>query len=227
MIDSLSVVAVITARGGSKGLPRKNVLPAAGKPLIAWTIEAAHQAIHVDRTILSSDDDEIISVARQWGCEVPFIRPPELSGDTARSEDAVLDALDRLDRPYDVVVLLQPTSPQRLAVDIDQCLKQLVDSGAPSCVSICPVSKPPEWMFRLAAGGVLSPILGDAGRGKRRQDLPPCYTVNGAVYAAHVDWLRRTRCFFTDETVGSIMPAERSLDIDTAQDLRIFEALHP
>src|SRR5262245_25182815 len=123
MIDAKRVLGLITARGGSKGVPRKNVRPLGGKPLLAWTIEAARNAPVIDRLILSSDDAEIIEVARAWGCEVPFVRPPELATDTADSVEVVRHALSTLGEDYDYVVLLQPTSPLRTGEDIENCVR--------------------------------------------------------------------------------------------------------
>ena len=138
----MSTLALIPARGGSKGLPRKNVLPAGGKPLIAWTIEAALASACVDRVVLSSDDDEIMAVAEAYGCEVLFRRPPELSGDSASSLAVVSHALAQLPA-FDHVMLLQPTSPMRLASDIDAAFELMCSQGAQACVSVCPVEESP------------------------------------------------------------------------------------
>jgi N-acylneuraminate cytidylyltransferase len=218
------VLAVITARGGSKGLPRKNVLPAGGRPLIAWTIGAALESEAIGQVVLSSDDDEIIETAKAWGCEVPFRRPAELASDTATSMDVLMHALDQLPG-YDYVVLLQPTSPLRTAADIDAALALLESRGAPSCVSVCEAEQSPYWMFRLADGDALAALLpGEAGA-SRRQDLPPVYVLNGAIYIARIDWLRRTKSFLGDGCIAYRMPAERSVDIDTAADFEAFRRM--
>lgn len=225
MIAGQSVLALIPARGGSKGLPGKNIAPVAGRPLLAWTVEAARGARCIDRTVLSSDDDEIISAAAGLGLEVPFRRRAELARDDTPSIDVVLDALDRLPG-YGIVVLLQPTSPLRSADDIDTALERMQAAGAPAVVSLRAAEDHPAWTFKLAADGRLVRYVDDAqlAGATRRQDLPPAWCLNGAVYAARVDWLRRTRSFLAEGTVGSEMPAERSLDIDTAEDLRRFAA---
>lgn len=212
---------MITARGGSKGLPRKNVLPAGGKPLIAWTVTAAQEAQCVDRVVLSSDDDEIMAVAATWGCDVPFRRPGELASDTASSMDVVLHALDQLPG-YDYVALLQPTSPLRNAADIDAAFALLQASGAPSCVSVCEAEQSPYWMYRLAENGKLHALLPERSTASRRQDLPPVYVLNGAIYIARVDWLRATGSFLAEECIAYLMPRERSIDIDNVEDFEIF-----
>ncbi len=217
MIDGQHVLAVIPARGGSKGLPGKNIRPAGGKPLLAWTIEAARNSKLVDRVILSSDDAAIIEVARQWGCDTPFVRESRLAGDATPTIDVILDALERCPG-YDWVVLLQPTSPLRVADDIDRAISCCAGLGAPACVSVCETQESPYWMFTLEGQSQLVPLL-PAALPVRRQDLPVVYRLNGAVYVARADWLARQRQFVTRETVAYEMPAERSLDIDTESDL--------
>ncbi len=223
MIEAQPVLALIPARGGSKGLPGKNIRPAGGKPLIAWTIEAARGARLVDRVVLSSDDAAIIAVAREWGCEAPFVRDARLAADDTPTIDVVLDALGRVPG-YPWVVLLQPTSPLRLAADIDGAIGRCAALGAPSCVSVCAVRESPYWMYRLGQDGRLAPLLPGAAP-TRRQDLPPVYAPNGAVYVARADWLARERKFITTDTVAWEMPPERSLDIDTESDLFQLQAL--
>lgn len=218
------VLALITARGGSKGLPRKNVLPACDKPLIAWSIEAAVSSGCVDQVVLSSDDDEIMQVAEAWGCEVPFRRPSWLASDTASSVDVVFHALNQLEE-FEYVVLLQPTSPLRTAEDIDAAFTLMLESAAPSCVSVCEADQSPYWMYRLTVDKKLQQLLPDLkGSGARRQCLPPAYFLNGAIYIARTDWLRQNRSFIGSETVAYLMPKERSLDIDTVEDFEIFRS---
>lgn len=218
----MSVLALITARGGSKGLPRKNVLPVGGKPLIAWTIEAALASRCVSRVVLSSDDDEIMQVARSHGCEVPFRRPAELAGDLASSADVVAHALAQLPG-HDHVLLLQPTSPLREAADIDAAFDLMQSHQAPACVSVCPVQESPYWMYRIEGGQQLRPLLPPASGAHRRQDLPPVYMLNGALYLAGVDHFRQQRAFLGPGCAAYVMPRERSLDIDTAEDLALAD----
>jgi len=217
MIGDRRVLAVITARGGSKGLPGKALLPLAGVPLIGWTIRAAQASQRIDRLILSSDDPEIIGVAQGLGCEAPFIRSSELASDTARSIDVVLDALERVPG-FDIVVLLQPTSPLRSAEDIDGTLNLLRDR--PSAVSVAPAAVHPWMVYGDDGTGALLPFVAVAdGVSQRRQDLPAAWALNGAVYAAEVSWLFGNRSFVrAGETAFWPMPAERSVDIDTRDD---------
>lgn len=215
------VLGLITARGGSKGLPRKNVLPLGGKPLIGWTIETALKSEVIGRLVLSSDDDEIMEAAKKWGCEVPFRRPAYLADDTASSMDVVLHALGQLPG-YEYLVLLQPTSPLRTAADIDAAFELLKSTGAPSCVSVCEVEQSPYWMFRIKDGGKVERLLSEEGSATRRQDLPPIYVLNGAIYIARIDWLKQSKNFLGEGCVAYVMPKERSLDIDNAADFEVF-----
>ncbi len=225
MIDGLSVLALVTARGGSVGLPGKNLLQVGGRSLLARAIAAGQGAASVDRVVLSSDNPEIIQAALMAGCEVPFVRPAELAIGEARSIDVVRHALALLPETYDLLVLLQPTSPLRLAADIDAAVRLCVARGAPACVSLTPADKPPHWMHALSEHQTLQPVLPDHDRASRRQDLPPAYAVNGAVYVARTDWIAEHDSFVGPETVGYVMPRERSIDIDDALDLMLAEAI--
>lgn len=223
MIGGRKVLALIPARGGSKGIPGKNITPLAGKPLIAWTIEAARASEHVDAVVLTTDDDVIAEVGRRFGASVPFMRPQALATDEASTMDVVFDALDRLPG-FDVVVLLQPTSPLRGSADIDACLTLL--NGVPACVSVRPAADHPYLTFRIDGQNELSPYAAPpAGQSLRRQDLPGAWCLNGAIYAADIPWLRAHRSFIAGSTVAYPMPAERSIDIDTPADLRSAEGL--
>ncbi len=224
MIAGLSVLGLIPARGGSKGVPRKNIRLLAGRPLLAWTADAAHASRYIDRVVLSTEDDEIASIALAAGCEVPFMRPASLARDDTAGIDPVLHALSKL-QPFDIVALLQPTSPLRLPTDIDGCIERMLATSAPACVSVRPAIDHPYWTYRCDARGVLLPYSSDpTGAIHRRQDLPAAFVENGAVYVARVNWLLQNRSFLIDETVAFEMPAERSLDIDTPVDLALAEA---
>jgi N-acylneuraminate cytidylyltransferase len=219
VIQGGRVLALIPARGGSKGIPRKNIAPLGDRPLIAWTIEAAKASSYIDRTVLSSDNDEIIEVARRYGCEAPFKRDASLSGDTATTMGVVMDVLTRLDG-FDWIVLLQPTSPLRNAADIDGCIATMVAAQAPAAVSVRPAEDHPYLVFETAPDGRMRHFAPPPnGVSLRRQDLPPAWCLNGAVYVAQVDWLRSRRDFLSTDTVAYPMPAQRSVDIDTPDDL--------
>jgi CMP-N,N'-diacetyllegionaminic acid synthase len=205
-------------------LPGKNIIELAGKPLVAWSIEAARRSQYIDRLILSSENEDIIAVAKRFGCEVPFRRPPELATDSAGADPVLVHALDHLDEAFDFFVLLQPTSPLRTAADIDGAIELCVRRGAPACVGMCESPKPAEWMYRVGDDGRVRPVLGEITT-LRRQELPATFVVNGAVYVARVDWYRRHRAFLSPETVAWRMPPERSIDIDTELDLIIARAI--
>jgi N-acylneuraminate cytidylyltransferase len=225
MLGSRRVIAIIAARGGSKGLPGKNIALCGGKPLIAWTALAAKGSRLVDRTIVSSDDEAILVAARTAGVEAPFVRPPELATDEAPMADVVLHALSAAGEGYEVGVLLQATSPLRRSEDIDGALALMAESGAPSVVSVTDVEKPPYWMYSLGEDRHLRPLFPELAAAGRRQELPPAYVLNGAVYVFDVAWFRKGRRFSTEESVGFVMPRERSVDVDSARDLALADHL--
>lgn len=224
MISGLRVLAIVPARGGSKGVSRKNLRVVGGKPLLAWTIEAARDSRYVDRVVVSSDDDEIMAVASSWGGDVPFRRPAELARDETPGIAPVLHAVNALPG-YDLIVLLQPTSPLRQTQDIDACLEELERRAAPSCVSVCEAECHPYLAFQYLEDATLRGFVDDAAvRNMRRQDFPAAWRLNGAVYAARVPWLLDVRTFVATGTVGYRMPTERSLDVDTLEDLAAADA---
>lgn len=218
------MLALIPARGGSKGLPGKNIRPLKGRPLIGWSIEAARASRYVSRIVVSSDDEEILAVARDQGAETPFRRPASLAGDATPGMDVVLHALDQL-AGFEWVVLLQPTSPLRLAADIDAAIEQCLKTNAPACVSVCEAPASPWWMFEVGAECRMRSFLPAEQRPVRRQDLPDLYALNGAVYVAKTEWLRMSLSFLTEETVAYVMPPARSVDIDTLFDFQLAECL--
>lgn len=228
MIDGHSVLALIPARGGSKGIPHKNIRPLAGKPLIAWTIVAAKKSAYIDRLILSSDDPEIIAVAEAWGCEVPFVRPSELAQDDTPGYLPVLHAMETLaskGRYYDYIVLLQPTSPLRTVADIDGCIEQCVEQKAQFCVTVTDTETSPYWMYKLDQQNRLVPLLTAEKPVLRRQDSLPVYVLNGAVYIGKWESVLQEKSFLNPATKAFIMPHERSIDIDHELDFKIAEYL--
>jgi len=224
MIAGKQVLALIPARGGSKGVPRKNLREAGGRPLIAWSIEAARSSALVDRVVVSSDDAEILAVAREWGAETPFTRPAELARDDTPSIDVALHALDALPG-FETLVLLQPTSPLRTAAHIDACIRLREERGVSSAVSVSEAAHSPYWMYFVDAAGAMRRVLTPPAAAERRQDLPPVYALNGAVYVASAAALRAGRRFVFDDSAAYVMPADASLDIDTELDLTIVQAL--
>ncbi|MFJ9501233.1 acylneuraminate cytidylyltransferase family protein [Brevibacillus centrosporus] len=224
MIDGKKVLAIIPARGGSKSVPRKNIKLLGDHPLIAWTINEAKKSAYIDRLIVSTDDEEIAEVARKYDCEVPFLRPAELAQDNTPGIDPVLHALMMIPG-YDYVMLLQPTSPLRKVNDIDGCLEKCIHEKANSIVSVSLVDKSPFWMYSMTERSLLEPVMAHKTPYTRRQDIPTIYSLNGAVYVAQSEWLQSTQTFLTQETIGFIMPKERSVDVDTPLDFLIVESL--
>ena len=224
MINGKSILAIIPARGGSKGVSRKNIRNVAGKPLLAWTIVEATKSKYIDRVILSSEDSEIIRVAEEWGCEVPFVRPIELAQDDTPGIEPVIHAIQSL-QDYDYVVLLQPTSPLRTYTDIDACLELCIKSQSSSCVSVTEPDKSPYWMFKLTSDKKLRPLIESGELACRRQDLQKVYAVNGAVYVSDCTYLLKEKSLIGNDTIAYEMPRERSLDIDTEFDLKICEII--
>ena len=198
---SKKILAIIPARGGSKGVVGKNIKQAGGKPLIAWIIEAAKKSNHIDRLILSSDDCKIISVAQKYGCEAPFVRPSDLAQDHSSASDVVLHALVEISG-YDYVMLLHPTSPLTQATDIDGCIESCINSNATSVISVTEPGKSPYWMFNMGKENRLVPVLGKKYLTMRRQDLPLVYVPTGAVYIAETQWFLKNRSFYSDATTG-------------------------
>lgn len=228
---AIEVLALITARGGSKGVPRKNVLPVGGKPLIAWSILAALESRYLDRVVVSTDDSEIAEVARTWGAEVPFMRPAELAGDTSDHISVVLHALDwcaqHENRHYDYLLLLQPTSPLRITADIDACIELASERRSGAVVSLKEVGEHPYFLKQLTSDGVLADFMPEiAALGYLgRQQVPTVYYPDGVAYLTRTDVLREARTFFPEDTLPYFTPPERTLDIDTAWDLHLADLI--
>lgn len=221
-----SVLGVIPARGGSKGLPGKNIMLIMGKPLIAWTIEQALLSKCIDRVIVSTDNTEIADISRRFQAEVPFIRPPELANDTAKGIDVLLHAMDwveKNEKSYDLVMYLQPTSPLRTSEDIINTLQLMEEKKAQAIVSVCKAEHPPEWSNTLTDNLSLNSFVRANNVNKNRQDIQPYYRLNGAIYLACWDYIKKNKSWFKEDSYAYIMPTERSVDIDTEIDLLFAE----
>ena len=226
MIKGKSILAIIPARGGSKGIPKKNIKRLAGKPLIVWTIEEAKKSKYLDRIVLSSDDEEIIKIAQKNGCEAPFVRPAELAKDNSKSIDAILHALNWFEDnndSYDIIILLQPTSPLRAAKDIDSSIELLFSKKADSIVSVSKMEHNPLWSNTLPLNGRMDKFLNKKIININRQKLPDYYRLNGAIFIARIDFVKKNLSFFGRNTFAYIMPVERSIDIDSPLDLKFCE----
>ncbi len=224
MID---VLGLIPARGGSKGIPGKNIAPVAGRPLLAWTIEAAHASGRVSRLIVSTDDQSIADVARQYGAEVPFLRPAELAQDDTPGIEPVLHAVRWVEenegyRP-EYVMLLQPTSPFRSSEDILAAVELAQGRQADSVVSVCLAHHHPFWTKSLDGDGRMQEFIKLDRPYLSRQNLPDAYALNGAIYLVRREVLLAQRNFYGNVTYGYVMPAERSIDIDSPWDLYLAD----
>jgi len=225
---------IIPARGGSKGIPRKNIKPLGGRPLIAWTIDVArqvtgHLGLPENRIILSTDDEEIASVAERCGIEVPYRRPDALATDAAGSREVIIDAMDFADRSdidYDCVILLQPTSPFRTCGDVEKCMDLFAAHSPDMAVTVKQASSNPYYnCFETdPASGTLHISKGD-GLFTRRQDAPPAWEFNGAVYVIDPESIRRMPLGAFPRRIPCEMPAERSVDLDTPLDWIVAETL--
>ena len=223
------MLALIPARSGSKGIPRKNICPLAGKPLIAWTIESARQSECVDRVVVSTDDSQIAEIAVQWGAESPFLRPEDIAKDDTPGIAPVIHAIKWLEehqnyRP-DYVALLQPTSPLRESQDINAAYELALRHGADAVVSVTAAEKHPYWMKTLDQQGRLENFLPTEKKYQCRQDLPDVYGLNGAIYIGRREILLAEETLFPVKTYGYVMPPERSVDIDSGWDLQLAELI--
>lgn len=228
MFKGRRFLALIPARGGSKGLKDKNIRQLNNKPLLAYTIEAAKESRIFDRIIVSTDSEEIAAVALKYGAEVPFMRPKELATDTASSMDVLIYTIELLQESndkYDYVALLQPTSPLRTSQDIVGAVNLLIEKNANSVVSVCKVEHSPLWSNTLPEDLSLKDFIRPEIRNLRRQDLPIFYRLNGAIYIVKVSYILESKDFFGQESYAYIMPVNRSVDIDTELDLVLAEVL--
>lgn len=214
------ILALIPARGGSKGIPRKNIKKLAGKPLINWTIEAALESKYIDKLIVSSDDQEIIDVAKSAGCDAPFVRPASLATDSTPSMDVIMHGLEQMkaisDDSYTHLLLLQPTSPFRTAKHIDDIIENCVDQDAEMTISVNKLSKHPSAMYYLKGRFLTSFIPGQ--KNTRRQDMPLTLEHNGALYLSKIPTLIKVQSYSYQRAMAFVMEGYSNLDIDEPSD---------
>lgn len=226
---NLRFLAFIPARGGSKGIVGKNIIDLAGKPLIAWTIEAAQQSQYALDVFVSTDDEVIAAVAAHYGAANPYRRPAELASDTATTVDAVSDALDWLasqGKHYDAIVILQPTSPLRSAQHIDEAIEQWLTAPSQPLVSVCEPAHPPYLLFAEQANGSWQRLAPVPVSGRRQDAALRSAQINGAIYIQSVARFEQQHRFFEeDNTQFYFMPTAASVDIDTPVDLALARAL--
>jgi len=224
MYQNKTFLAIIPARGGSKRLPRKNILDLNGKPLIAWTIEAGFKSKYIDKVVVTSDDEEILDISKDYGAEI-IRRPDELASDTATTFDAIKHAIDNLEK-YDYIVLLQPTSPLRNEKHIDEAIELLESRNADAIVSVCEMDHSPLWSNTLPEDGSMNSFLRDDVLNKRSQDLEKNYRLNGAIYICETNKLLENKGFFLKNNIFAYkMDGKSSIDIDEEIDFKIAEVL--
>jgi CMP-N,N'-diacetyllegionaminic acid synthase len=229
MLNKMRILATICARGGSKGVPNKNIRLLNGKPLIAYTIECAKKYTKFDRIIVSTDSPKIAEVAKQYGADVPFLRPKELATDTSPKIPVLQHAVRYLEKEendrYDLIVDLDPTSPLRTVEDIENCVNKMIEKNPNVVFSVTPAHKNPYFnMVEEKDGKVYlckkldEPIT-------RRQDAPKVYAMNASIYVYKKDFLLNTDSVFSNNTMAVVMPEERSIDIDRPIDFEFVEFL--
>ena len=220
MLEGLKILALIPARAGSKGIKNKNIVDLAGKPLIAYSIEAAKESRYIDKIVVSTDGVKIAETAKRYGASVPFLRPEEFAQDTSKTIDAVLhcvDTLEQMGEHYDVLCLLQPTEPMRTTEDIDCAIEKFVENGKVGLASISEVDDHPILIRSVDENGRMKSLL-HVNSTCRRQDMPQYYRINGAIYINLVTELS-PETSFNDNPIPYIMDKRHSIDIDEMDDL--------
>lgn len=226
MFKDNKFLALIPARGGSKGIKDKNITSLNGKPLIAYTIEAARNCPYIDDVVVTTDSSKIADVAAKYGARIPFLRPASLASDNSTTLDAILHAVTTLKsqgNEYDYLVLLQPTSPLRTSNDITKCIDKMFEYNSDNIVSISPVNDNPVLIRQIADNGHVSKLLNQSST-VRRQDMKPYYRVNGSIYINKISDLNE-KTSFNDNECGYIMDSSHSVDIDEYTDILYAEAV--
>lgn len=225
MFQKKKILALIPARGGSKGIKDKNIKNLCGKPLIAYSIECGLKSQYVDSVVVTTDSEKIATVSQEYGARVPFMRPAELASDTAKTLDAVLHAVQTLEQKgerYDVLLLLQPTQPLRCSTDVDGAIEAFFEQGCEALASVSEVTDHPI-LVRTVEEGRLKNLLACSST-CRRQDMPAYYRINGCIYINRIDLLDQSTSF-NDNPVPYVMPKAHSIDIDTDLDFKMAELL--
>lgn len=228
MYNNNKILCVIPARGGSKGLPGKNIKELADKPLIAYTIEHAKQSKYIDRVIVSTESYEIAQISKTFGAEIPFMRPLELAEDNAATIDVLLHAIDWMETVekyfFDILVLLHVTTPLRTTEDVDNCIEILVDKNADNIFSVTEAHRNPYFnMVEVTGNGKIK--LVKKGKFTTRQSAPQVFDMNSSIYVWWKDILKKKKKVFLTGSAVYMMPKERSVDIDDNLDFRIAEML--
>jgi len=220
-MKSIKFLSIIPARSGSKGIVGKNTVKLLGKPLLAWSIEASLNAKYISQTIVSSDDKKILDISKKFQAQT-LLRPKELANDSSTSQEVVEHCLVSLGEDvklYDYLVLLQPTSPLRDTKDIDNAIQKLLDSNATALISVFKEDRKILKAFKEDKNGYIQGICNNTYPFTPRQKLPPVYMSNGAIYIVKITEFMKTKQLFSDKTIFYEMSKEKSLDIDTLDDL--------
>ena len=223
MYDNKKIITIIPARSGSKGLKDKNIKELNGKPLIAYTIEAAKESKIFDEIIVSTDSEKYAEIAKKYGASVPFLRSSENSDDKAGSWDVVREVISKLDEQYNIVVLLQPTSPLRTSKNIKEAMKLFFDKDADTVCSVCETNHPMFWCNTLDENLSMRDFI-KKEYDLPRQRLPKTYTLNGAIYIIKTNCLRQID-FYGKNSFAYIMDKKESVDIDDNLDFKFAEEL--
>lgn len=230
MYEGKSILAIIPARGGSKGIPRKNIKSLAGKPLIAWSIESGRESKYIDRIIVSTEDEEIRDISLDYGAEVPFLRPKELAQDNTSSVDTIVDVIMKIkdieNLEYDFILLLQPTSPLREVKHIDESIELLINNSDKydAVISVTELEHPVFWNRKIDDSKRLINFMEyDKSKKYRRQDFKKTFRLNGAIYLIKVDVFLNCMSFETKSTLAYEMDRKSSIDIDCIEDMELAE----
>jgi CMP-N,N'-diacetyllegionaminic acid synthase len=227
-VEQHTVLGIVPARSGSKGIARKNIRPLSGKPLLAHTANAALNAANLSRVVLSTDDPEIAAVGKAAGLEVPFLRPPELALDSTPMIEVILHAIRWIQaggQDYDAVCLLQPTSPLRSSGTIDRCISLLWECHVDSVISIRPVPSEynPHWVYFATPEGLLQPSISEGPQIPCRQQLPSAYHADGSVFVARTQTVISQRSLKGKRTLGAVSPEQEAVDLDTEEQWQSLE----
>jgi CMP-N,N'-diacetyllegionaminic acid synthase len=228
MFDGKRILAIIPARGGSKGLPGKNIRKLGGKPLLAWSIETARASSYIDTICVSTDCEDIARIARTCGAETPFLRPQELAGDNAKITDTLQHVISEYNKAgdcFDLLLLLQPTSPLRSSCDIDSAIELFKTKNAQAIVSVCEAEHHPWLSNTLPGNDNMVTFLRPEVTSSNRQSYPPFYRLNGAIYLMDILYFVEHHSYYGSNTYAYHMPVERSIDIDSANDFLLAEFL--
>jgi CMP-N-acetylneuraminic acid synthetase len=229
-MKKMEIIALIPARGGSKGLPRKNIRLLTGKPLIAWTIEQAKSSRYIDKVVVSTDDPEIAEIAEKYGAEVPFLRPEELATDDAKTIDVIMHAVNRFENDgkyFDIVVLLEPTSPLRKEDDLDNSIEFFIKNidKVDSLVSVGEVHLENPYIMKKVENGWVKPFIEIDENLYQRQQLPKIYFPYGVIYLSKISTLKKYKTFYQERTIPYLIERWQNYEIDDVYDFICIEAI--